>query len=50
MSPPAFRPSDNLTRMFQPVEIESQKHLVFVTNVPQSGSTVGPSLNHSGKV
>ncbi len=39
-SPPAFGPSDNSTRTFRSMDTGSQKGLVLVTNVPQSGPTV----------
>ncbi len=44
-SPPAFGPSDNSTRTFRSMNTKSQKRLVLVTNVPQSGPTVRPSDN-----
>jgi hypothetical protein len=46
-SPPAFGPSDNSTRTFQSMDTGSQKRLVLVTNVPQSGPTVRQPQNRS---
>jgi hypothetical protein len=31
ISPPAFRPSDNSTRMYQSLDTESQKRLVHIS-------------------
>ncbi len=41
-SPPAFGPSENSTHTFWSMDTGSQKCLVLVTNVPQSGPTVRP--------
>jgi hypothetical protein len=45
--PPAFGPSDNSTRTFQSMDTGSQKHLVLMTHVSQSGPTVRPPQTHS---
>jgi hypothetical protein len=41
-SPLAFGPSDNSTHMILSMDTGSQKRLILVTNVPQSGPTVRP--------
>ncbi len=46
-SPPAFDPSDNLTRTFRSMDTGSQKRFILVTNVSQSGPTVCPPQNRS---
>jgi hypothetical protein len=46
-SPQAFGPSNNSTRTFQSMDTGSQKRLVPVTNVAQSGPTVRPPQNRS---
>jgi hypothetical protein len=43
-SPPPFRPGDNQTRTFRPMEVASKKLLVLVTFIPQNEFYVCLSL------